>query len=68
VFISTFWQGSAWGALSAMLVGFFTSGYMMLFADVGWLIGPLTGCAVSSACYVGISLLTRRPSYRRQVA
>ena len=51
-----------------MLVGFFTSGYMMLFADVGWLIGPLTGCAVSSACYVGISLLTRRPGYRRQVA
>ncbi|MBB3190264.1 sodium:solute symporter family protein [Halomonas cerina] len=61
VFISTFWQGSAWGALVAMLVGFFTSGYMMLFADVGWLIGPLTGCAVSSACYVGVSLCTRRP-------
>lgn len=60
VFISTFWQGSAWGALVAMLVGFFTSGYMMLFADVGWLIGPLTGCAVSSACYVGVSLCTRR--------
>lgn len=61
VFISTFWQGSAWGALAAMLVGFFTSGYMMLFAEVGWLIGPLTGCAVSSACYVGVSLCTRRP-------
>lgn len=60
VFISTFWQGSAWGALVAMLTGFATSGYMMLFADVGWLIGPLTGCAVSSACYVGVSLMTRR--------
>ena len=60
VFISTFWQGSGWGALTAMIVGFCTSGYMMLFMDVGWLIGPLTGCAVSSACYVGVSLLTDR--------
>jgi sodium/pantothenate symporter len=51
-----------------MLVGFFTSGYMMLFADVGWLIGPLTGCAVSSACYVGISLLHRQPSGQSQRA
>lgn len=68
VFISTFWQGSGWGALSAMLVGFFTSGYMMLFADVGWLIGPLTGCAVSSACYVGVSLMTRRRHYQQRLA
>jgi sodium/pantothenate symporter len=60
VFISTFWQGSAWGALAAMLSGFVTSGYMMLFADVGWLIGPLTGCVVSSTCYVGVSLFTQR--------
>ncbi|TDB04724.1 sodium:solute symporter family protein [Halomonas marinisediminis] len=60
VFISTFWQGSAWGALVAMLAGFGTSGYMMLFADVGWLIGPLTGCVVSSICYVGVSLVTPR--------
>lgn len=60
VFISTFWQGSAWGALVAMVIGFFTSGYMMLFVDVGWLIGPLTGCVVSSVCYVGVSLFTPR--------
>lgn len=60
VFISTFWQGSAWGALVAMLVGFVTSGYMMLFADVGWLVGPLTGCVVSSVCYVGVSCVTTR--------
>ena len=68
VFISTFWQGSAWGALVAMLTGFATSGYMMLFADVGWLIGPLTGCAVSSACYVGVSLITRRPQLSHRPA
>ncbi|WP_193092912.1 MULTISPECIES: sodium:solute symporter family protein [Halomonas] len=60
VFISTFWQGSAWGALVAMITGFCTSGYMMLFVDVGWLIGPLTGCAVSSVFYVAISLLTNK--------
>ena len=65
VFISTFWQGSAWGALVAMLVGFFTSGYMMLFADVGWLVGPLTGCAVSSVCYVGVSLVTKRVAFQK---
>jgi len=63
VFISTFWQGSAWGALTAMLAGFFISGYMMLFSDVGWLIGPLTGCIVSAACYVGVSLVTRRRKF-----
>ena len=63
VFISTFWQGSAWGALVAMLAGFGTSGYMMLFADVGWLIGPLTGCVVSSICYVGVSLVTPRSRF-----
>lgn len=42
-----------------MLGGFFTSGYMMLFADVGWLIGPLTGCVVSSALYIGVTLVGR---------
>ena len=65
VFISTFWQGSAWGALVAMLAGFCTSGYMMLFADVGWLVGPLTGCAVSSVCYVGVSLVTERVAFQK---
>lgn len=68
VFISTFWQGSAWGALVAMVVGFGTSGYMMLFSDVGWLVGPLTGCAVSSVCYVGVSLVTKRTAYQKAVA
>ncbi|MGC3872247.1 sodium:solute symporter family protein [Halomonas sp. GXIMD04776] len=67
VFISTFWQGSAWGAIVAMLTGFATSGYMMLFADVGWLIGPLTGCVVSSICYVGVSLVTKRTAYQKAV-
>lgn len=65
VFISTFWQGSAWGALVAMVVGFFTSGYMMLFSDVGWLVGPLTGCAVSATCYVVVSLFTKRVAYQK---
>nr|WP_298522357.1 sodium:solute symporter family protein [uncultured Halomonas sp.] len=68
VFISTFWQGSAWGAIVAMLAGFFTSGYMMLFADVGWLMGPLTGCVVSSICYVGVSLVTKRTAYQKSIA
>lgn len=68
VFISTFWQGTAWGALVAMLSGFLTSGYMMLFADVGWLIGPLTGCVVSSICYVGVSLFTQRHQTNQAVA
>lgn len=68
VFISTFWQGSAWGALVAMVVGFCTSGYMMLFSDVGWLVGPLTGCAVSSVCYVGVSLVTERVAYQKTSA
>lgn len=65
VFISTFWKGSAWGALTAMLVGFFISGYMMLFADVGWLIGPLTGCVASATCYVGVSLVSRKRQFKQ---
>ncbi|MEC8918232.1 MAG: sodium:solute symporter family protein [Pseudomonadota bacterium] len=68
VFISTFWQGSAWGALVAMLVGFATSGYMMLFADVGWLIGPLTGCVFSSVCYVSVSIFTQHHNVARTSA
>ncbi|ARS52518.1 sodium:solute symporter family protein [Kushneria konosiri] len=65
VFISTFWQGSAWGALIAMLIGFVVSGYMMLFANVGWLMGPLTGCLVSSICYVSVSLMTPRRTWQK---
>ncbi len=61
VFISTFWQGNVVGALTAMLVGFFTSGGLLMLTDLGWVEGPLIGCLASSLCYVGVSLLTRRP-------
>jgi sodium/pantothenate symporter len=62
VFISTFWQGNVTGALVAMLVGFFTSGGLLLSTDVGWVEGPLIGCLASSLCYVVVSLLTRNRS------
>lgn len=61
VFISTFWQGNVAGALTAMLAGFFTSAGLLTLTDLGWVEGPLIGCAVSSLCYVGVSLITRRP-------
>ncbi len=51
-----------------MLIGFVTCGYMMLFADVGWLVGPLTGCVVSSVCYVGVSCLTPRRAGAKSLA
>ena len=59
VFISTFWQGNVAGALTAMLVGFFTSGGLLLTTDIGWVEGPLIGCVASSFCYVVVSLVTR---------
>ena len=59
VFISTFWRGNVAGALTAMLVGFFTSGGLLLSTDIGWVEGPLLGCLVSSLCYVTVSVLTR---------
>ncbi|ERI53929.1 hypothetical protein N878_13500 [Pseudomonas sp. EGD-AK9] len=59
VFISTFWRGNVAGALAAMLVGFFTSGGLLLSSDIGWVEGPLLGCLASSLCYVAVSLLTR---------
>lgn len=62
VFISTFWRGSVAGALSAMLVGFFTSGGLLMLTDLGWVEGPLIGCLASSFCYVVVSLITRRPA------
>lgn len=61
VFISTFWQGNVAGALTAMLAGFFTSAGLLTLTELGWVEGPLIGCAVSSICYVGVSLITRRP-------
>ncbi|WP_298188130.1 sodium:solute symporter [uncultured Pseudomonas sp.] len=59
VFISTFWQGNVAGALTAMLVGFFTSGGLLLTTDIGWVEGPLVGCVASSLCYVLVSIMTR---------
>ncbi len=59
VFISTFWQGNVVGAMTAMLVGFFTSGSLLLLTDIGWVEGPLIGCVLSSICYVGVSIATR---------
>ncbi|WP_439862004.1 sodium:solute symporter family protein [Pseudomonas sp. MBLB4136] len=59
VFISTFWQGNVAGALVAMLVGFFTSGGLLLSTDIGWVEGPLIGCLASSVTYVLVSMLTR---------
>ncbi len=65
VFISTFWQGNVAGALTAMLTGFFTSAGLLTLTDLGWVEGPLIGCLVSSACYVVVSLATRRPASSR---
>ncbi len=60
VFISTFWTGTATGAVVAMVAGFCTSGGLMLFSDFGWTEAPLIGCVVSSICYVGVSIATGR--------
>ena len=60
VFISTFWQGNVAGALVAMLVGFATSAGLLTLTDLGWVEGPLIGCAASSLCYFAVSLLTGR--------
>ena len=62
VFISTFWQGNVAGALTAMVVGFFTSAGLLTLTSLGWVEGPLIGCLASSACYVVVSLATRRPA------
>ena len=59
VFISTFWQGTVPGALTAMIVGFLTSGTLMLASDMGWVEGPLIGCLASSVCYFVVSMATR---------
>ena len=59
VFISTFWQGTVPGALAAIIVGFLTSGTLMLASDLGWVEGPLIGCLASSVCYFVESMATR---------
>jgi len=58
VFVSVFWRGNAFGALAAMVGGTVTSGGLLLFTGVGWMLGPLAGCAASSATYVIVSLAT----------
>lgn len=58
VFVSVYWQGNAWGALAAMVVGTTTSGGLLLATDIGWMLGPLAGCAASTATYVIVSLAT----------
>lgn len=58
VFLSSIWRGNSYGALAAMLSGLTTSGGCLLFSDLGWVEGPLIGCAISSLMYVGVSKLT----------
>ncbi|MBY4678370.1 sodium:solute symporter family protein [Marinobacterium arenosum] len=58
VFISSFWRGNGYGAIAAMSSGFATSAGFLLMTDVGWVEGPLYGCAVSSCLYVLVSQLT----------
>ncbi|EKE44848.1 hypothetical protein OCGS_0883 [Oceaniovalibus guishaninsula JLT2003] len=60
VFVASFWCGNGWGALAGMTSGFVVSGAMLLWTNAGWVVGPLTGCLVSSLCYVAVSLATRR--------
>ncbi|MFG6175917.1 hypothetical protein ACGTN6_01615 [Halomonas sp. THAF12] len=57
---STFWQGSAAGAFASIAAGFVVSAWLLLGSDLGWVQGPLYGCLASAACYVGVSLMTRR--------
>ncbi|MCK0151581.1 sodium:solute symporter family protein [Marivita sp. S6314] len=58
IFVSAVWRGNGYGALAAMVGGFCTSGYLLIWGDAGWVVGPLVGCAVSTALYVGVSILT----------
>lgn len=58
VFISAFWRGNAYGALAAMVSGFCTSGYLLIWTDAGWVVGPLTGCVMSTVFYITVSVAT----------
>lgn len=58
VFVSAFWRGNSYGALAAMAGGFCTSGYLLVWTDAGWVVGPLVGCVISTALYVGESIAT----------
>ena len=68
VFISSFWQGNGYGALAAMISGTLTSASFLLATDVGWVEGPLYGCAVSSCFYVLVSQLTFSRAPRKKSA
>ncbi|REC95003.1 sodium:solute symporter family protein [Kushneria indalinina] len=57
---STFWQGNSAGAFASIATGFSVSAFLLLGTDLGWVQGPLYGCLASAACYVGVSLVTRR--------
>ncbi|MCX2525388.1 sodium:solute symporter family protein [Larsenimonas rhizosphaerae] len=57
---STFWQGNSAGAFASIAAGFSVSAFLLLGTDLGWVQGPLYGCLASAACYVGVSLATRR--------
>lgn len=66
VFVSTFWLGNAYGALSAMVSGFVTSGGLLLYTDIGWVEGPLLGSLVSIIIYMVVSRLTFSIQPRRE--
>lgn len=68
VFVSDFWRGNGHGALAAMAGRFCTSGYLLVWTDAGWVVGPLVGCVVSTALYVGVSVVTSDNAPRQAVA
>lgn len=68
VFVSAFWRGNGYGALAAMAGGFCTSGYLLVWTDAGWVVGPLVGCVVSTALYVGVSVVTSGNAPRQAAA
>lgn len=57
---STFWPGNSIGAFASIAAGFCVSAYTLLGTDLGWVQGPLYGCLASAACYIGLSMVTRR--------
>lgn len=68
IFVSAFWRGNAYGALAGMVSGFCTSGYLLVWGDAGWVMGPLIGCAVSTVLYVAVSIATFNLSKRVAMA
>lgn len=66
VFVSAFWLGNAYGALSAMVTGFATSGWLLLYTDIGWVEGPLLGSLISITVYMVVSRLTFSIQPRRE--